>query len=393
MDVIPALLIILVAAFTAGAIAHRLGLPALLGFVLAGVALGPYTGGITVSELVDAQALSEVGVALLLFALGVEFSLTTLRPVSPLALAGVPVQMLLTLFLGLAAGYVLGWQATSAFWFAALIVLSSPVLTLHTLRNLQLEDTPVAQLARRIIIVQNLAFVPLLFILRQVQDGTSNLPALALAVAEALVFLAFLLFLGVHVLPRLYAYIARQDSSELSLLVVLASAAVVVYGTYLYSLSFVEVAFLIGLVLSQSELGTRALSTFLSIRDLFGVLFFVSAGMLLDLTFLTTHIVLVLGLLALVTVGKMLILAGVARLFGRTRSEALTVGLTLFQLSELSFVLAGLALAGGAIDDDLYSLVITVGLLTMLLTPFSARLALRLSPQPSSPSPLATHRS
>ena len=117
-------------------------------------------------------------------------------------------------------------------------------------------------------------------------------------------------------------------------------------------------------------------------RDLFGVLFFVSAGLLLDLPYLGRHILLIVLLVLVVSAGKMAIFAGIMRLFGHDRGDALTVGVTLFQLSELSFVLARLALDGGAITDDLYSLVISVGLLTMLLTPFVARLALRLQPQP-----------
>lgn len=377
MDVIPALLIILVAAFVAGAIAHRLGQPVLLGFVVAGVALGPYTGGITVTELIDAQLLSEVGVALLLFALGVEFSLTTLRPVSSLTLAGVPAQLLLTLFFGFVLGRLFGWQPASAFWFAALIILSSPLVALHTLGSLELQGTTVARLARSIIIVQNLAVVPLLFVLRPLQAGTSDLPTLALAATEGIGFLVILLFLGIYVLPRLFRYIGRQNGRELSLLVIIVSAAVVIYGTVLYGLTFVEVAFIIGLILSESELGSRALNAILSMRDLFGVLFFVSAGMLLNLTFLGTHLALVLGLVVLVAGGKIVILSGMIRFFGYTDSESLAVGLILFQLSELAFVLARFGLTGGAIDEDLYSLVITVGLITMLLTPFFARIALR----------------
>jgi CPA2 family monovalent cation:H+ antiporter-2 len=381
MEVIPTLLIILVAAFIAGALAHRLGQPVLLGFVLAGVALGPYTGGITVTELIDAQLLSEVGVGLLLLALGVEFSLATVRSESSVALLGAPLQMALTLLYGFAVGRLLGWDVSASFWFAALITLSSPIVALHTSGALHLGKTTTARIGRAILIVQNLAVVTLLFLVRRLQTGITELPSLVLALAEGIVLLAVLLLLGNYVLPGIYAYIARQERRELPLLVVVASAALVIYGTYLYGITFVEVAFAIGLLLSQSELGSRTLNALKSMRDLFGVLFFVSAGMLLDLSFLSANIVLVLGLVALVAIGKIAIVGGTTRIFGYRGQDAMMVALTLFGVSELSFVLARLALNSGVIDDDLHSLVVAVGLITMLLVPVLARLALRWPPE------------
>jgi monovalent cation:H+ antiporter-2, CPA2 family len=381
MDIVPTLLIILVAAFIAGAIALRLGQPVILGFVVAGVALGPYTGGITVTELIDAESLAEVGVALLLFALGIEFSLSSLRPVSAMTLFGVPLQLLLTFIFGFVIGRLFGWQSGPAFWFATLIVLSSPIVTLHTLASLGVADTHAAHFSRGILIVQNLAVVAFLFVMRQLQAGVTDLPTLALATAEGIAFLTVLLFLGIYILPRLYSFIARQKGDELPLLAVIASAALVIYGTYLYGLSFVEVAFIIGLLLSESELGSRALKALMSLRDLFGVLFFVSTGMLLNLTYLAAHVLLVLGLVVTITLGKMLIIGGTSRLFGRGKNDSLFAALTLFQLSELSFVFASLTLKIGATSDQLYSLIIAVGLITMLLTPYLVRIMLRLKPQ------------
>lgn len=382
IGLVPTLLIILVAAMVGGALAHRLRQPIILGFVLAGIVLGPYTGGITVTELIDAKHLSEVGVGLLLFVLGVEFSLTTLRPASTGVLLGTPLQLLLTVLLGLLLGLILGWQRDDAFWFASLIALSSPIIALQTFTALELTGTAVARVVRGILIVQNLAIIPFVFLSRQIQAGTPDLTSAVIAALEGAVFLAVLLFLGIRILPPLFAALGRLNSEDLPGLVVFASAAVVIAGTYLYGLTFVEVAFVIGLLLSVTEQGSRALRALLSMRDLFGVLFFVSAGLLLDLPYLGRHILLIVLLVLVVSAGKMAIFAGIMRLFGHDRGDALTVGVTLFQLSELSFVLARLALDGGAITDDLYSLVISVGLLTMLLTPFVARLALRLQPQP-----------
>lgn len=380
IGLVPTLLIILVAAIIGGALAHWLRQPIILGFVLAGIALGPYTGGITVTELIDAKHLSEVGVGLLLFVLGVEFSLTTLRPASRVVLLGTPLQLLLTVLLGLVLGLILGWQWGDTFWFASLIALSSPIIALQAFNALELTGTAVARLVRGILIVQNLAIVPFVFLSRQIQAGTLDLSSALIAILEGVIFLAVVLFLGTRILPPLFAALGRPNGDELPSLVVFASVAVVIAGTYLYGLTFVEVAFVIGLLLSFSEQGSRALRALLSMRDLFGVLFFVSAGLLLDLPYLGRHLPLILLLVLVVSAGKMVIFTGIMRLFGHERGDAVTVGVTLFQLSELSFVLARLALDGGAITDDLYSLVISVGLLTMLLTPFTARLALRLQP-------------
>jgi CPA2 family monovalent cation:H+ antiporter-2 len=383
MGLIPTLLIILVAAFIAGALAHRLRQPVILGFVLAGIALGPSTGGFTVAELIDVRQLSEVGVALLLFALGVEFSLATLQTAAPRVLYAAVSQLLLTLLWGFLVGQLVEGQPGGPIWFAAVIALSSPIIALQALSHLQLEGTVTARLARSLIIVENLAIVPFLFVLRQLQAGNTDVQTIAIALVEGVALLAILLLLGTRILPGLFAAIGRQEAGELPIVVVLASAAAVIYGTYLYGLTFVEVAFVAGLLLSQSELGSRALQALLSMRDLFGVLFFVSAGMLLDLAFLGAHIGLVAGLVLLVALGKMLILGGVMRLSGFERHEAVTVAVTLFPLSELSFVLASLALGSGMINDDFYSLIIAVGLITMLLTPFVARLGLRRYPHPA----------
>lgn len=381
MEFVPPLLIIISAAFIVGAIAHRLRQPVILGFIVAGIALGPYTGGVTVTEMIDARLLSEIGVGLLLFALGLEFSLTTLRPASPLALFGTPIQLILTFLVGFVIGLLLGWQTTTAFWFAAFIVLSSPLVTLHTFESFNLGEAFSTRLSRSILIVQNLIVVTLIFVMRQLQMGNADLPTLVLAAVEGIGLLILLLAVGIFVLPRLYAIIARQSGNELSLVVVIAVVAVIIYGVFLYGLTFVEVAFVLGLIMSESDIGSRALKTLTSMRALFGVLFFVSAGMVLDLPFLGINIILVILLVMAVVLTKLLIIGGTTRLFGYEMHEAIAVAVTLFQVSELSLVLARLALDSGAISDDLYSLIIIVGLLTMLLTPLLVRLALRWQPQ------------
>lgn len=375
MPLVTDLLIILVVAFIMGALAYRLGQPVILGFIVAGMLVGPYTGGVTVTALIEAERLSEIGVALLLFAVGIEFSLSTLRPVYKIVLLGTPIQLGLTVVFGYGVGQLLGWERGASLWFGLLISLSSTVVTLNTLSSFRLSDTSSTRVVEGILTAQNLSVVPLSFTLRQVGSQALIAPVIAIAAIEGLFLLAVLFFLGTHLLPPLFAYVARQNSDELSLLVVLASVAVVSSGVYLYGLPFVFVAFAIGLALSESELGSRALSEILRVRDLFGLLFFVSAGMLLDLPFLVAHLNLVLLLVTLVVVGKALILAAVTRLFRYGASRPFVVALALFQTSELSLVLARLGLENAAIDGHLYSLVITTALITMLLTPFVAQAA------------------
>jgi CPA2 family monovalent cation:H+ antiporter-2 len=364
---------IVVAALLGGLVAQRLRLPLILGYILAGVLLGPYTGGVTVSNVHDIELLAEIGVALLLFALGIEFSLKELQPVRRIALLGTPVQILLTMLLGLGIGRLLGWDWLASIWFGSLISLSSTMVILKTLMNQGWLGTLSSRVMIGMLIIQDLAVVPLMIVLPQLSNLEAGLPVLGLAVVRAVVFLAAMILLGTRLLPRLMAYIASWNSRELFLLAVTAIGLGVGYATYLAGLSFAFGAFVAGIVLSESEHSHQALSDIIPLRDLFGLLFFVSVGMLLDPVFFLANLTVILLVVLLVSAGKAFIFGTLTRILGYGNVAPIAVALGLFQVGEFSFVLARVGLHTGSIDSELYSLVLAIALLSMILTPFASQ--------------------
>ncbi|MDX1520377.1 MAG: cation:proton antiporter [Anaerolineae bacterium] len=361
--------IIVVAGLLGGIVAQLLRQPLILGYILAGIMVGPFTGGITVVNIHDIELLAEIGVALLLFALGLEFSLKELRPVRNIALIGTPIQILLTMALGFGIGQLFGWEWIDSVWLGGMIALSSTMVILKTLMSQGRMGSLSSRVMIGMLIVQDLAVVPLIIILPQLNDLEAGLPILGWAALTAALFLFFMIFAGTRVIPRLMAYIAGWNSRELFLLAITAIGLGVGYGTYLVGLSFAFGAFVAGMVLSESDYGHQALSDIIPLRDLFGLLFFVSVGMLLDPVFLVENWALVLTVVLLVAVGKGLIFGTLSSLFGYGNVVPLAVGLGLFQVGEFSFVLARVGVSTNSISDDLYALILTTAIVTMVLTP------------------------
>lgn len=361
--------IIVVAALIGGLIAQRLKQPLILGYILAGIAVGPYTGGITVTEIHDIELLAEIGVALLLFALGLEFSLKELQPVRHIAMIGTPLQILLTIAYGFGIGQWLGWTWLPSLWLGALISVSSTMVILKTLMSQGRLGTLSSRVMIGMLIVQDLAVVPLMIILPQLNELETGLPIVGLAALKAALFLALMIFGGTRVIPRLMTYIAGWNSRELFLLAVIAIGLGIGYATYLFGLSFAFGAFVAGMVLSESEYSHQALSDIIPLRDVFGLLFFVSVGMLLDPAFLMANLGTILLVVLLVAVGKGLIFGLLTYAFGYGNIAPLAVGLGLFQMGEFSFALARVGFQTNSISTDLYALVLTTAIITMVLTP------------------------
>jgi len=362
--------IIVVAGLVGALVMQQLRQPLILGYILAGIAVGPFTGGVTVSAIHDIELLAEIGVALLLFALGLEFSLKELQPVRKIALFGTPIQVLLSIGLGIGIGQWLGWDWLASIWFGSMIALSSTMVLLKTLMSQGRLGTLSSRVMIGMLIVQDLIVVPLMIILPQLTDLGEGLPVLGWAAVKALLFLGVMLFVGTRLLPRLMAYIAGWNSRELFLLAITAIGLGIGYATYLVGLSFALGAFIAGMVLSESDYGHQALSDIIPLRDLFGLLFFVSVGMLLDPLFLIEHWSTILLVVFLVALGKGLIFGGLSLFFRYRNVVPLAVGLGLFQVGEFSFVLARVGVSTGSIDDYLYGLILTTAIVTMFLTPF-----------------------
>ena len=370
MGIASDIVIIIVAALIGGFVALKLNQPLVLGYILAGVAVGPYSGGVTVSEIHNIELLAEIGVALLLFALGLEFSLKQLKPVRTIALAGTPLQILLSVGLGAATGKFFGWNWTASIWLGALISLSSTMIILKTLMNQGRMGTLSSKVMLGMLIVQDLAVIPFMIVLPKLSDPGTGLPLLGAAALKAALFIFIIIVLGTRLLPHLMAYIVKWNSREFFLLSVTSIGLGVGFATHLSGLSFAFGAFVAGMVLSESEYGHQALSEIIPLRDIFGLLFFTSVGMLLDPMFLLARWKQILLLVAVVSVGKGLIFALLTRLFGYGNVVPLAVGLGLFQIGEFSFVLAGTGLATGSISNEVYLLVLSSAVVSMIMTPF-----------------------
>ena len=369
MALVADLSLVLLAALAGGFLAQRLGQPLMVGYVLAGVLVGPYTGGFTVVNVHDIEQLAELGVALLLFSLGLELSFRELKPVRTVALGGATIQIVLTIALGLAVGLALGWEWRAALWFGALISLSSTIVVLKTIQGQGRLGTLSSRVMLGILIVQDLAVVPLMIVLPELSDPAGGLIRLGAAALRAFLLLGVIVLAATRLVPPLMSFVARWNSRELFLLSTTTLAFGVGYVTWSFGLSMAIGAFVAGLVINESEYAHQALSDIVPLRDLFGMLFFVSVGMLLDPALAWQQIGPLILVVIAIVFGKAAILAGVVRAFGYWNVVPLAVGLTLFQVGEFAFVLARVGLSAGAIGNDVYALTLNAAIVTMVLTP------------------------
>ncbi len=369
MGIAADIIVIVLAALGGGLLAHLMRQPLILGYILAGVLIGPFSSGVTISDVHDIEQLAEIGVALLLFALGLEFSLKELRPVRYIALLGAPLQMLLSIGCGYLIGRALGWGAVASLWLGGLTSISSTMVILKTLMNQGMLGTLSSRVMIGILIVQDLAVVPLMILLPQVSTPHTGLPILGIALLKSALFLGVMLLLGARLLPWLLSRITRWNSRELFLLTITAIGLGIGYATYHLGLSFALGAFVAGMVLSESDYGHQALSDIIPLRDLFGLLFFTSVGMLLDPQFLMHHWVSVLQLVLLIALAKGLIMALTTRVFGYRNVVPLAVGLGMFQIGEFSFLLGQVGYAGGFLSQQEHYYILSATILSMLLTP------------------------
>ncbi len=366
MGIAADIIIIVIAAMAGALIAQKLKQPLILGYIVAGVFLSAFNA---IHDTHEIELLAEIGVALLLFALGLEFSFGELKPVKSVALIGAPIQIILTIAFGFGVGKFLGYDNITAVWFGGLISLSSTMVILKTLINQGWMGTLSSRVMIGMLIIQDLAVVPLMIILPQLSDPQSGLPALGWAAVKSAIFLLVMVFLGTRFFPKLLFYISSWNSRELFLLTIMALGLGVGYATHLFGLSFAFGAFVAGMVISESEYAHQALSDIIPLRDLFGLLFFTSVGMLLKPNFLLENWVLILWVVTVVSLGKGLIFFFVTRFFGYGKVIPIAVGLGLFQVGEFAFVLARVGLESKAISYEMYSLVLSIAIVSMLLTP------------------------
>lgn len=357
-----------VVALIGGLIAHRLRQSVIVGYLVAGVAIGPFTPGF-IGDREQIASLAEVGVIFLMFALGIEFSLKELARVKGVALIGTAIQVLLTVGAGAALGNFLGWPLARGLFIGGIIAISSTMVVLKTLLDRGEVASTHGRALLGILIAQDLAAVVLIVLLPKLAEGSGAATELLLTLLRAVAFIGVALFLGMRVVPRLMARVERIGSSELFLLTAVALALGTSVLSALLGLSPALGAFIGGLMLTETEFDHRVIAEVVPMRNLFATLFFVSVGMLIDPVFIVHNILPVLGLFLFIVIVKVLSTT-VAILPFRLGAKTTTfVGLGLLQIGEFSYVLARAGRESGAITDDLNSLVLTASLLTIVLTP------------------------
>ncbi len=372
LTLITELVTVLGAATTVGYLANRLGQPVLLGYLLGGMIVGP-AGLRLISLESNIETLSKVGVALLLFALGVEFSLKELLRVRAIAFGGGTLQIIFTILLGGGLAYLTGWVDTlpKAVFLGAVLSLSSTAVVLKSLVEGNEVQTTHGQIMLAILVVQDLGLGIMLAVLPVLTQPASAIGiALISALLKALLFIAGAIVAGIWLIPILVRSLARTGSQELFLLGVLALCLGIALITSAIGLSIEMGAFVAGLMISNVEYADHALDRVLPMRDVFATLFFASIGVLIDPGFLLANIWILLGLVTVTMLGKAAIVTAIVKLFGYPLKTALKVGIGINQIGEFSFVLAGVAASEGLFSDQIYGLTVGTTAATLLITPF-----------------------
>jgi CPA2 family monovalent cation:H+ antiporter-2 len=369
-------------AFVLGAIAHRLRISPIVGYLLAGVAIGPYTPGLVANQEFASQ-LAEVGVILLMFGVGLHFSLGDLLKVKWIALPGALIQMTATTLVGMGFATLLGWDYATGFVFGLAVSVASTVVLTRALQERRLLDTERGHIAVGWLVVQDLVMVVALVFIPALggflnsgeaaaaPTNAAVLTALAITLAKAAAFVALMLVVGTRVIPWILHYIAHTGSRELFRLGVLAIALGVAYGAAtLFGISFALGAFFAGMILSESALSQRAAEESLPFRDAFAVLFFVSAGMLVDPTIFTRDPWTMLGTVLIIVVFNPLVAFLIALAFRQRWLTAATLAVSLAQIGEFSFILAALGLNLNLLPEEGQALILAGATVSIVLNPF-----------------------
>ena len=378
-----------VLAFVFGMLANRLKLSPLVGYLVAGIAVGPHTMGF-VADTELAPQLAEVGVILLMFGVGLHFSLADLMKVRKIAIPGALVQIAVATVLGWGLGRLMGLGDLEATLTGFALSVASTVVLLRAMEERKQVKAQVGRIAMGWLIVEDLVIVIALVVLPLliIQPGESLSPGdLAGSIGWTLFkvagFSAIMLVVGARVLPWLLIRIAHTRSRELFTLGVLAIALGIAWVAYALFHSFALGAFLAGLVLNSSPLGHNAAERSLPLRDAFAVLFFVSVGMLFDPTILVREPLAVLGVLGIVIVGKSVAALAITTLFKLDRATSLTVAAALAQIGEFSFILAALSVQLGGMSRETHDLILAAALLSISLNPFVFALIDRIGGKPA----------
>ncbi|ABQ66823.1 potassium efflux system protein [Rhizorhabdus wittichii RW1] len=361
-------------AFIFGAVAQRLRIPPLVGYLMAGVAAGPFTPGYVADQHL-ANELAELGVILLMFGVGLHFSVRDLMAVRKIAIPGAVTQIAVATLMGMGLAALLGWSLAGGIVFGLALSVASTVVLLRALQERKILDTERGKIAVGWLIVEDLAMVLALVLLPALAQGGSGggsaiWAVLALTVGKVIAFIAFMMIVGRRVIPWALHYVAHTGSRELFRLAVLAIALGVAFGAaMLFGVSFALGAFFAGMILAESPLSQRAANETLPLRDAFAVLFFVSVGMLFNPHVVTDEPLPLLGTVAIIIVGKSIAALAIVMAFRHSAATALTIAASLAQIGEFSFILATMGHELKLIPAVARDLILAGAIISILLNP------------------------
>ncbi len=387
---ITTIVISVVSAFMLGLLANRLHLPTILGYLLAGVLLGPNTPGFIADSHI-AEQLAEIGVILLMFGVGQHFSIKDLARVHRVAVPGAIIQLSVTTAICLAVAMFLRHDFLESLVFGLTLSVASTVVLLRALEQYRLLDSHVGKVAVGWLIVEDIAMVVALVLLPVFSDMLSEdgkldprivFEAVLLVILKISAFIMVMMVFGKKLLPKLLTAISKTKSRELMSLGILAIASGFAYIAYtLFGTSFALGAFMAGFVLNESEIGKKSAEKSLPLRDIFAVLFFVSAGMLFNPSVITKEPALVFAAFLLVVVGKAIITFFLMRLFRQSVYNSLVLAVSLAQIGEFSFILTALALKLEIFSHILYDMVIASAIISITLNPFLFKIVQKFKPK------------
>ena len=367
----------LVLAFLLGMLANRLRISPLVGYLTAGVLAGPFTPGF-VADTSLAPELAEIGVILLMFGVGLHFSLKDLLAVKSIAIPGAVAQIAVATLLGMGLSSLMGWDLATGLVFGLCLSTASTVVLLRALEERQLIDSQRGQIAIGWLIVEDLVMVLTLVLLPAFSGMLEShhsspvelLTGLAVTIGKVIAFMVLMMVVGRRVVPWILAKTASTGSRELFTLSVLALALGIAYGAVeFFDVSFALGAFFAGMVLNESELSQRAAHDTLPLRDAFAVLFFVSVGMLFDPMILVREPLTVIATLAIIMFGKSIAAFLLVKMFGHSKRTALTISVSLAQIGEFAFILAGLGISLGLLSEQGRNLVLAGAILSIMFNP------------------------
>jgi CPA2 family monovalent cation:H+ antiporter-2 len=368
-EVLKSLVVILIASAVVVFLLHKFSIPSLVGFIIAGVIIGPY-GLEIVKDNHAIEMLAEIGVILLLFTIGIEFSMAKLLRIKKAVIGGGGIQVLLTIALSAVVTYVAIQDVNRSIFFGFLYALSSTAIVMKLLAERGQTDSPHGQVMVGMLIFQDLCIVPLMLLIPVLAGETINITDIFLRMGKAVLIIVVVLLSARWIVPGVLHHVVHTRSRELFIITIILLCLGIALLTSRFGLSLALGAFLAGLIISESEYAHQATSDILPFKDSFIGLFFVSVGMLISIEYVYANILTIAAVVSVIFSVKLITGTASSLAIGSSLRSSLNAGIGLAQIGEFSFVLAVAGKASGIITEDLYQIFLSASVVTMILTPF-----------------------